>query len=183
MASHIELLYYATSVEQLEKAIKLNPDINCIHGIYHTNALRVLLTSGYYKGEPAYPYTPLRIDSADELYQMVEMHLKAGADTEYCIDVVLWTSHSFEVKKRLITLLMDYGAKTKSPRSLLEHYDKDLLTYIFEGYYMDKLKLSYNATMIQNWFLRKYYSPYHPYGKARLEREFSKIERELSRNN
>jgi hypothetical protein len=115
MAFHIELLYSATSVEQLEKAMKLNPDINCIHGIYRAKALRILLTSGYCKDEQAYPYTPLRIDSADEFYQMVEMHLKAGADTEYCIDIVLWTSHSFEIKKRLITLLMDHGAKTKIP--------------------------------------------------------------------
>jgi hypothetical protein len=179
MNQNTQSLYSASSIEELKEAIRLNPDVNESIPPYRVNALRTLLTSGYFIGEVHYSYTPIKIKSDIELLEMVKLHLDSGADKEYCIDVVLWTSHSHEFKKKLIGLLMDYKAKPKMTKNILQHYNQELVNYAFEGYYLEKIKKSLCASIIQNWFLKKYYDPYHPYGKSRLEKVFLILENDL----
>lgn len=184
MNQNLELLYLANSVELLKEVILLNPNVNEIHPRYSTNALRNLLVTGYFLGESSYKICATKIKSENELLEMIKLFLEAGSNTEYCLDCLIFSQHTEDVKKNFARILLDYGAKSvffSLDKTLFIIQLKEIMEYIQYGYYLEKIQEKINARKIQQWFLKMYYDPYHPYGKSRLEREFSVLSKELSK--
>jgi hypothetical protein len=194
MNLNIELLYLATNIKELQEAIKVNPNINEIPPKHNIGILEYYILYTYDSKEEIDIFTRnAKIDiftrkgqiikGKKTLLNMIELLLKNGAETNGCFDSLMWNLLlNDEVKIDICRLLLNYGAKfdfnIEKRKDFIDFVPR-VFNYIVEGYRIEKLRESFCAAQIQNWFLKKYYDPYHPYGKMRLEREFSKLEREV----
>jgi hypothetical protein len=181
MNRDLDQLFQAVSVEQLREAIESNPDVNEVHPLYGQTAIQYYLN--LHKMVLDYIPTDTRIPCYDTLYEMVKLLLEGGSETEELINCVFFSFFPFVVKKRFCKLLLDHGVKcpeVDDANHYLYYYCPELARYIKMDYKLDKIRESFCAAQIQNWFLRRYYDPYHPYGKKRLERVFNDLISELS---
>jgi hypothetical protein len=185
MNQNLDQLFCATSIDQLKEAIALNPNVNEIHPRYGQIAIQYHLN--LHKMILDYiPYIPRdkEIPSHDTLYEMVKLLLEAGSETDELINCIFFSFFPYLVKKRFCKLLLDHGVKCEEVEDeyhYLYYYCPELARYIKVDYKLEKIRDSFCATQIQNWFLRKYYDPYHPYGKERLERVFNDLTNELKK--
>jgi hypothetical protein len=172
-------------MKELQEAIKINPNINEILPKYNIGILEyyILYTYDSKKEIDTFTRNAQIIEGKKTLLDMIELLLKNGAETNGCFESLMWNLLlNDEVKIDISRLLLNYGVKfdfnIEKRKDFIDFAPK-VFTYIVEGYRIEKLRESFCATQIQNWFLKKYYDPYHPYGKMRLEREFSKLEKEV----
>jgi hypothetical protein len=171
MNQDIDQLFDAVSVDQLREAIESNPDVNEVSPKYGQIAINYLVN--YHK------FVLVRIATAngpshDELIGMIGLLLEAGSETDGLYLDILMSYFPLEVKIRLCRLLLDRGVQYTN-EEFYDYYSPEVVRFIKVDYKLEKIRDSFCAAQIQNWFLKKYYDPYHPYGKRRLERIFEDL--------
>lgn len=180
MNSNTDLLYNAYTIEEMREAIRLNPDVNIVCPKHDNMVPLEHLLCNTYRFLERDGFT------SSETYEgMIELLLQAGAKYDHALHQIEFKDFTDEAKIRLLRLFMNYGFDFKTHLVNIEYFtivDEPVKEFITRGYRMEKIRDTFCASMIQNWFLKKYYDPYHPYGKKRLEREFSQIEKELLKN-
>lgn len=171
------LLFSASSVGQLKEAIKSNLDVNQFHNEYFQTVIQYylnlhkidLLTSDK------------QVSDNDTLYEMIKLLIEAGAELDQTINSLFMCTIPLLFRKKLCRLFLDNGAECDETDNFYNYYSPELLQYIKVDYKLEKIKENICARKVQRWFLKMYYDPYHSYGKARLEREFLELERELTK--
>jgi hypothetical protein len=190
----IDHVYEASTAQELIEAIRQNPDINEISAnpYYRRATAFQHFLDNVADCRPNYiVFTHLKVLTYDVLIEMVNIFISNGAKLDNALFFVVWSIMTERAKIAVCRLLLDAGATMEEVRSeeddlyfslnqtsmpLLNYvrdYQHNLHDFLEHGYRLEKIRESFCATMIQNWFLKKYYDPYHPYGKARLERDFT----------
>jgi hypothetical protein len=190
----IDLVYEASTPQELLEAIRQNPDINEISAnpYYRRATAFQHFLDNVVDYRPNYiVFTHLKVLPYDDLIEMVRIFVRNGVNLDNTLYFVVWSNMSEKAKIAVCKILLDAGASMEEIRPkdnylylaynmtsmpllyYTERSQQNLHDFLERGYRLEKIRDNYCATKIQNWFLKKYYDPYHPYGKARLEREFT----------
>ena len=101
----------------------------------------------------------------EEIIKMTRMFLEAHGKIKDELLFVCFSDLFLDLKIEICRMCLDYNAVDIN---VLQNYvlpESELLNFFKVGYRMEQIKKSYNAGVIQSWFLKRYYDPEHRFGK------------------